>query len=179
MQKKESAFLRLQDIIEFKESDAENLDLANSAFDAALCRWGLMLLPNLDAAIGKIYSSLVSGGRFAAAVWADAPKVPIISLATRIIGSQVQMSALPGTPNPFSLADTSKLENSLYRAGFKDIHIDKVIVTFEFASGADYCRYCQAVSASARIVLSNETEQRKEEIWRKVAEEGSTNLWNR
>ena len=148
-----------------------------SAFDAALCRWGLMLLPNLDAAIGKIYSSLVSGGRFAAAVWADAPKVPIISLATRIIGSQVQMSnnRLPGTPNPFSLADTSKLENSLARAGFRDIHIDKVIVTFEFASGADYCRYCQAVSASARIVLSKETEQRKEEIWRKVAEEAARN----
>ena len=173
-----AAFLKLQDIIEFKESDAENLDLANSAFDAALCRWGLMLLPNLDAAIGKIYSSLVSGGRFAVAVWADAPKVPIISLATKIIGSQVQMSALPGTPNPFSLADTSKPENSLARAGFRGIHIDKVIVTFEFASGADYCRYCQAVSASARIVLSKETEQRKEEIWRKVAEEGSTKLWN-
>ena len=173
--KERAAFLRLQDIIEFKESDAENLDLANSAFDAALCRWGLMLLPNLDAAIGKIYSSLVSGGRFAAAVWADAPKVPIISLATRIIGSQVQMSALPGTPNPFSLADTSKLENSLSGAGFRDIHIDKVIVTFEFASGADYCRYCQAVSASARIVLSKEIEQRKEEIWRKVAEEAARN----
>ena len=78
--KERAAFLRLQDIIEFRESDAENLDLANSAFDAALCRWGLMLLPNLDAAIGKIYSSLLSGGRFAAAVWADAPKVPIIQL---------------------------------------------------------------------------------------------------
>ena len=63
--KERAALLRLQDIIEFKESDAENLDLANSSFDAALCRWGLMLLPNLDAAIGKIYSSLVSGGRFA------------------------------------------------------------------------------------------------------------------
>ncbi len=39
--KERAAFLRLQDIIEFRESDAENLDLANSAFDAALCRWGL------------------------------------------------------------------------------------------------------------------------------------------
>ncbi len=171
--KERAAILRLQDIIEFKESDAENLDPANSAFDAALCRWGLMLLPNLDAATRKIYGSLLSGGRFAAAVWADAPKVPVISLATRIIGSQVQTSAPPGTPNPFGLADISKLENSLSRAGFKDIHIDKVIVTFEFASGEDYCRYCQAVSTSARIVLSKETEQRKEEIWRKVAEEAA------
>ena len=174
--KERAMFLRLQDIIEFKESDAENLDLANSSFDAALCRWGLMLLPNLDATIGKIYSSLVSGGRFAAAVWADATKVPIISLVTRVIANQVQMSATPpGVPNPFSLADTNKLENSLARAGFRDIHIDTVIVTFEFESGEEYYRYCQAVSNSARIALSKETEERKEDIWRKVAEEAARN----
>jgi len=174
--KERATLLRLHDIIEFKESDAENLDLANSSFDAALCRWGLMLFPNLDAAIGKIYSSLVSGGRFAAAVWADATKVPIISLATRVIGSQVQMSAPPpGVPNPFSLADTNKLENSLARAGFRDIHIDTVIVTFEFESGEDYYRYCQAVSPSACIALSKETEERKEDVWRKVAEEAERN----
>jgi SAM-dependent methyltransferase len=174
--KERAIALRLQDIMEFKESDAENLDLANSSFDAALCRWGLMLIPNLDVVIGKIYSSLVSGGRFAAAVWADATKVPIIGLATRIIGSQIQMSAPPpGVPNPFSLADTNKLENSLARAGFRDIHTDTVIVTYEFESGEDYCRYCQSASPSARIALSKQTEERKEDIWRKVAEEAARN----
>jgi ubiquinone/menaquinone biosynthesis C-methylase UbiE len=172
--KERATFLGLQDNIEFKEGDAENLDLANSSFDAAICRWGLMLLPNLEATIGKIYNSLLPGGRFAAAVWAESAKVPIISLATRIISSQVQMPALPsGLPNPFSLADTSKLENSLAKAGFKGIHIDKVIVTFEFESGEDYSRYCQAVSASARVALSKVTEERKEDVWRKVAEEAS------
>ena len=109
--KKRATSLRLQDIIEFRETDAENLDLANSSFDAALCRWGLMLFPNLDTAVGKIFSSLVSGGRFVAAVWADATKVPVISLATRILDSQVQMSPSPqGIPNPFSLADTDNLK---------------------------------------------------------------------
>ena len=173
--KERATLLRLQDIIEFKESDAENLDLPNSSFDAALCRWGLMLFPNLDAAIIKIYSSLVSGGRFAAAVWADATKVPIISLATSVIGSQVQqMTPAPsGVPNPFSLADTNKLENSLARTGFRDIHIETVIVTFEFKSGEDYCSYCQAVSNSARIALSKEREERKEDIWRRVAEKAT------
>jgi enediyne biosynthesis protein CalE5 len=172
--KERATLLRLQDIIEFKESDAENLDLPSSSFDAALCRWGLMLFPNLDAAIRKIYGSLVSGRRFAAAVWADATKVPIISLATSVIGSQVQMSAPPpGVPNPFSLSDANKLENSLARAGFKDIHIETVTITFEFKSGEDYCRYCQAVSASARIALSKESEERKEDIWRKVAQEAT------
>jgi hypothetical protein len=41
----------------------------------------------------------------------------------------------PRIPNPFSLADTNKLENSLAEAGFRDIHIETVIVTFEFESG--------------------------------------------
>ena len=47
---------------------------------------------------------------------------------------------------------------------------------FEFASGEDNSQYCQPVSAPARIALSKETEERKETIRRKVAEESSTEL---
>ena len=174
--KERAASLGMQEIIEFKEGDAENLELQSSSFDAALCRWGLMLLPNLDRALIKVHRSLVQGGRFAAAVWADAPKVPIISLAMRIIGEQVQVAALlPGTPNPFSLADTKRLRNYFGEAGFRDVHIETVIVRFEFASGEDYSHYCQAVSAPARMALSKETEEKKEDIWRKVAEEAARN----
>jgi ubiquinone/menaquinone biosynthesis C-methylase UbiE len=172
--KERAASLGLQDMIEFKESDAESLDLPDSVYDAGLCRWGLMLLPNLEAALSKIHDSLVSGGRFAAAVWADAPKVPIISLAARIISEQLRMPPpLAGVPNPFSLADMKKLENHLVKAGFSDVQIETVNVTFEFATGEDYSKYCQAVSAAARIALSKETEERKEDIWRKVAEEAA------
>src|ERR671931_345255 len=70
--KERATRLRLQDTIEFRESDAENLELQSSSFDAVLCQWGLMLLPNLDRALIKVHRSLVRGGRFAAAVWADA-----------------------------------------------------------------------------------------------------------
>ena len=43
--------LDLQDIMEFVQSDAENLKLrTDEKFDAILCRWGLMFLPNLDTA---------------------------------------------------------------------------------------------------------------------------------
>jgi ubiquinone/menaquinone biosynthesis C-methylase UbiE len=77
--KERAASLGLQEIIEFKKSDAENLDLPNSYFDAVLCRWGLMFLPNIDVAINKIYASLAHQGRFATAGLADAPKVPTIS----------------------------------------------------------------------------------------------------
>lgn len=76
----------------------------------------------------------------------------------------------PSVPNPYSLADTNRLANYFLGAGFRDVRIETATVTFEFSSGEDYSRYCQAISAGARLVLSNESEERKEYIWRKVAE---------
>jgi ubiquinone/menaquinone biosynthesis C-methylase UbiE len=60
----------LEDMIELKEGDTETIDLPTSTFDAALCRAGLMFLPDLDAGLSNIYQSLKEGGHFAAAVWA-------------------------------------------------------------------------------------------------------------
>ena len=45
------------------------------------------------------------------------------------------------------------------------------MLTYEFESGEDYCRYCQEVSPSAHIALSKVTDERKEDVRRKVAEE--------
>jgi ubiquinone/menaquinone biosynthesis C-methylase UbiE len=77
--------LGLQDVIEFKEGDAETIDLPNSTFNAVLCRWGLMFLPDLKAGLSNIHKSLVDGGRFAAAVWASPDIVPFISLALNTV----------------------------------------------------------------------------------------------
>jgi enediyne biosynthesis protein CalE5 len=167
-----AAYNGLQDTIEYRETDAEDLVLPDLSFDAALCRWGLMFMPNLNATLIKVHRSLVSGGRFVAAVWADAHNVPVISHAMQIISESVQMAAAPSpsAPNPYSLADTNRLANYFLGAGFRDVRIETVTVTFEFSSGEDYSRYCQAISAGARIVISNESEERKEYIWRKVAE---------
>jgi ubiquinone/menaquinone biosynthesis C-methylase UbiE len=46
--KQRAVALGLQDIIEFREADAETLELADSSFDVVLCRWGLMFMPNLN-----------------------------------------------------------------------------------------------------------------------------------
>ena len=65
--KQRAISLGLQNIIEFKEGDIETIDLPSSAFDAVLCRWGLMFLPDLKAGLSNIHQSLVEGGHLAAA----------------------------------------------------------------------------------------------------------------
>jgi len=66
--------LVLQDVIEFREGDAETISLPSSTFDAVVCRWGLMFLPDLRVGLSNIYRSLVEGGQLAAAVWASPEK---------------------------------------------------------------------------------------------------------
>src|ERR671919_3118073 len=59
--KQRAISLGLQQIIEFREGDIEAVDLPVSRFNAALCRFGLMFLPNLKAGLSNIYRSLVGG----------------------------------------------------------------------------------------------------------------------
>jgi hypothetical protein len=100
----------------------------------------------------------------------------LLSFAIQIIGDLVKMGAPPpGSPNPFSLADTKGLENSMIEAGFIDVQKERIAVTFEFASGEDYSHFCQTVIPPARIAVSKETEERRKEIWRKVGEEAARN----
>jgi ubiquinone/menaquinone biosynthesis C-methylase UbiE len=60
--KERSISLGLQDLIDFREGDAETTELSSSTFDAVLCRFGLMFLPNVKAGLSNIHNSLVNDG---------------------------------------------------------------------------------------------------------------------
>ena len=162
----------LQDVMEFVQSDAENLKLrTDDKFDAILCRWGLMFLPNLDTALSNIHDKLVSGGRLAAAVWSEPSKVPFISLSMDT--ARKHIGALPGQglPGPLSLADVDSLKKSFDKAGFADIRTEMIPVIFEFDSAEDYTKFNQDIVAPIRTILSKETETKKQQVWGDVTEQ--------
>ena len=72
--KQRSISIGLQDIVKFKEIDAERIDidlqslLQLSSFNAVLCRWVLMFVPNLTSILTNIHKLLSSGGKVATAV---------------------------------------------------------------------------------------------------------------
>lgn len=167
-----SRSLGLDDIMDFKQSDAENLELGtNQAFDAVLCRWGLMFLPNLGNALVNIHQMLLPRGRMAVAVWSEPSKVPLINIpmstAREYLRDPLVGQAVPGR---FSLADVGAFKNSLLKAGFTDIQSETINVTFEFDSVEDYTKFNQDIVAHIRTLLANETERRKEEIWNTITD---------
>lgn len=165
-----AAELGLQNI-EFHEMDAEALDLPPSSFDAVLCRWGLMFLPNLATALEQMYRLLASGGRLAAAVWSTPPNVPLISIAMGTVRQLLQAPPPPsGVPGPFSLADATVLEQALARAGFSQIHSERLTVTFEWASAEDYTRFQQAIAAPITAMLADQPAERQASVWGAVTD---------
>jgi enediyne biosynthesis protein CalE5 len=157
--------------IDFRESDAEMLELDEGDFDAALCRWGLMFMPDLEAALGRVGGLLKKGGRFAACVWGRPEKVPMISLGAEAVRRLAGVPKPPaGVPDPFRLADTSILEGALESAGFTGATFERITVTFEFASPEAFTDFRQQVSVPFRTMLASKPPELRKEIIDAVAQ---------
>jgi ubiquinone/menaquinone biosynthesis C-methylase UbiE len=169
-----AASFGLQDVIEFKEGDAETISLPSSAFDAVLSRWGLMFLPDLKDGLSNIYKSMVNDGHLAAAVWASPDKVPFLSVS---MGTVVKETGKPmpssDTPGPFKLADQKVLTDALSECGFSDVTVERINVIFTFSSAEEYTQFNQAIAAPINAMLADQPQVRKEQIWKAVTESAS------
>lgn len=169
--KKRAIDAGLERVIEFKQGDTGTIELPDSYFDAALCRFGLMFLPDLDTALLNIYGSLVNNGRFAAAVWGSSERDSLFTSTMNTILKETRTSPPPeGAPGPFSLSDESLLRNYFVNTGFKDVAIDRINVTFNFGSSNEYGSFVLETAGPLQVMLSNESSERREQILGAVSE---------
>jgi SAM-dependent methyltransferase len=127
--------------VEFRELDAEDLDLEENSVDGVLCRWGYMLMPNPAIALAETRRVLRPGGRLAFAVWASADCNPWISVAGRILVAHGHVPPPePGEPGMFVLANKKELRALVEDAGFANVHMDDVPVHNDYGDVDEYVR---------------------------------------
>ena len=171
---KRAISLGLQDVIEFRQGDMETIDLPTSTFDAALCRFGLMFLPDLNAGLSNIYKSLREGRRFAAGVLGSSDKVPFISMALNIALKETNSTPPPAnTPGPFSLSDENFLKDSFIKSGFADIAIERLDMIFDFDSAEEYTNFAYQTGAPLQSILSNQSQERRNQILKVITDEAA------
>ena len=140
--------------VEFLARDAQSLGLPGASFDAALCRWGLMLVPRPAVAAAQVRTALRPGARFALAVWATADQVPFMRVARAVIERELSLPpADPAEPGPLRLGDPDELTAILVEAGFEAVAVERQDVTMDFATAADYARFVSEVSGCASRTL--------------------------
>jgi len=157
--------------VEFRESDGEALDFPAQHFDAVLCRWGLMFMPNLVTALTGIRRVLKPGGQFATSVWGPGPACPLITAADeevrRITGAPPPP---PGTPHPCNLADSGKLEQAFRQAGFRQVNHEPVDAVIAFKSADDFIETRAGLSAMFREMMGKLSQPIEAEIKRAIAD---------
>jgi ubiquinone/menaquinone biosynthesis C-methylase UbiE len=118
--------------------DVENLDLEPRSFDAAICRIALMLFPDPQKALATIRRMLKPDGRFAALVFAAPEKNPVFALGSAIIRQRGHLpTPAPREPDTFALGDPSVFQETLERAGFGDVVVHTLPLTYRFESLVD------------------------------------------
>jgi SAM-dependent methyltransferase len=149
--------------IEFVESDAEAMAMEQGSFDAAVCRWGLMFMPDLAAALRTIHRALKPSARFATAVWNTGDKVPMIFLAADAVRKIARLGPPPPDAlEPTRLADTSILKSALEATNFSEIAIERMTVTFEFDSPDRFVEFRSELGRAQAMMAKLSGDQRDE-----------------
>jgi ubiquinone/menaquinone biosynthesis C-methylase UbiE len=148
--------------VDFKLLDAQAMDLPDASFDGAVCRWGFMLMPDPAAALRETKRILVPGGRLAFAVFTAPEKNPFASVPAKILIEMGHMSppSAGWKPGILALADRARLESLVHDAGFRDLAVESVAMTWMFADTDDYWRFLIDLTALGPLVRSLSDEGR-------------------
>src|SRR6202046_4760187 len=97
--------------VEFRQLELEWIDLPTADVDAVLCRWGIMLVVDSEAAAQEIRRVLRPGGHAALAVWDEPQSNPWTTVAADALTELgVMAPAQPDEPGMFKLAAKGALE---------------------------------------------------------------------
>jgi SAM-dependent methyltransferase len=152
--------------VEFRQMNAEAIDVPDGSLQAIVCRWGLMFVEDLAGGLRRMRCGLASGGRLAAAVWSDPGKVPIISVR-RSVMRDLGLAALP--VDPFSLSVPSRLTTALSAAGFNGISVERMDVAYRFRSVEEYVDHTRDLHGTRLGGLRERSPERQAEFWSALA----------
>jgi SAM-dependent methyltransferase len=132
--RRRAAELGLEDV-SFAVEDAAALTFDDDAFDGILCRWGLMLIPDMDAAAAEMRRVARPGGRVALAVWASPDANEWMTASGRAaLELGLTEPSDPEAPGPFRLSGEGALEAVLSGAGLSVQAIEDVPLMWHASS---------------------------------------------
>lgn len=150
------------------ECAAEDLD-ASHAFDAAICRLGLMLFSDPRRAARAVRRSLQPRGKFAALVFTTPRNNPFMSgplgILLRHAGKELPP---PGQPGIFALGAPGLLEGTLAESGYVEVETELAGVRLNLDSADAALQMMQGAFGVYRAAVAELSEQARDAAWSEV-----------
>ena len=139
---------------DFRVLDAQAMDLDSNSFDAAICRWGYMLMPDPAAALRETRRVLKPGGRLAFAVFAGPGENPWVSIPLGLMREAGYFPQPSPTwqPNILALADRARIQSLIDAAGFKLAKLESISMAWTFVDADAYWTFLEKTSAMGPII---------------------------
>jgi SAM-dependent methyltransferase len=129
---------RLHPTLNFSLGDAEQLPFGDSEFDAVVMNFGILHLAQPEVAIREVYRVLRHKGRFAFTVWAKPEEGVGFAIALRAIEALGNANiALPQGPPFFRFSDSTECVTVLEAAGFVNVAVVQLPLTWKLNSAGD------------------------------------------
>jgi ubiquinone/menaquinone biosynthesis C-methylase UbiE len=119
----------------FERMDAEQLDLPDDSFDAALCVLGLMYVPHPERALSEMRRVLHSNGRIVLAVWGERAQCGWAELFP-IVDAEVASEVCPLF---FRLGQANALAELCVAAGFKVTRQSRITTALSYHDDDEAC----------------------------------------
>lgn len=144
---------------------AENLPGDQAPFDSAICRLGLMLLPNPRAAVASVRDVLRPGGRFSGLVMAPPEGNPFYVEVPAIVRRHAGKPAPASGPGFFALADRAVLIALFEDAGFTDVAVTTLDTSYNLPSVADAVLMIQEAFGAVRGIIADQPQDVQDAAW--------------
>jgi ubiquinone/menaquinone biosynthesis C-methylase UbiE len=124
--------------VEYREMDAERMDLEDDSVDGVVCRWGYMLMADPAAALRETRRVLRDGCPLAFAVWRTPDRNPWAAVPGMTLVQRGHMPAPePGAPGIFALGEPDRIRELVTAAGFGEPELEEIAFEFRYADFDD------------------------------------------
>ena len=141
------------------EGDAQSLPFDEDAYDAVICGFGIIHVPNPTKALSEMRRVLKPGGRLALSTWEAPNPNNGFGLLFGAIKSNANMDIdLPHGPDFFQFSDTEKLTTALQETGFINPMVNTISQTWEFNNSHGLITAMIEGSVRSRAILTAQTD---------------------
>lgn len=132
-----SARMKAAKNMEFRTADAAALPFEDASFDAVVCQFGVMFVPDKPAAYRHAHRVLTRGGRFIFNCWDTFALNPVSRIAHDTVTAMFPDDPPTFLSIPFGYHDAEKIRREVRRAGFAGVHVDRVTLEMQSPSARD------------------------------------------
>lgn len=143
---------------EFQSGDATDLPFGDNSFDAIVCGYGVMHVPDPEKAMREMLRVLRRGGRAALSVWDNETPNNGLGLVYAAVKAHANLNVpLPHGPDIFQFSTQEKMRAALREVGFADVDAVRFAQDWHLKSGRQLLNAVHEGTVRTRALLASQT----------------------